>query len=153
MPTKKEDDANYWKGRRARFLMPPPDPQDDPAVLPSEDAAEHAGLAAAYYRRFNPTRPEECDCIDEIIYCEWILRRLDRTETELNTFVHENSAHTHADYPLGQPAAERPKILNALQWRAISTRKALKDAFATLRSLRAHPIPDAPVKGSPIARS
>ena len=142
MPTKKEDDANYWNGRRARLLTPSPDPQPNPALLPSEDAAAYAELVDAYYRRFRPARPEERGYVDDIVHCEWTLRRLQRTATELNNYVHENCGHTHADYPLGQPTAEKPKVFNALEWRAVSTRKALKQAFAALRELREQPIPD-----------
>ena len=142
MPNKKEYDKEYWKSRRARLRTPAHSRPAEPAVLPSEDPVEYAALAADYYARFNPTRPEERGYIDDIIYCEWMLRRLTRTESELNTFVHESCFHTHPDFPLGQPAEQRPKAFNALQWRFVSTRKALKDAFAALRELRTHPIPD-----------
>ena len=71
-----------------------------------------------------------------------MLRRLARTESELNTYVHNNCHHTHPDFALGQPAAEKPKAFNALQWRFVSTRKALREAFAALRDLRAHPVRD-----------
>jgi len=144
MPTKKVDDANYWKARRGRFEIPELPPSANRAVLPSEDPAEYDALAAEYYARFASDRPEERGYIDDIIYCEWILRRLRRTEIELNTYVYEHASHTHPDYPMGQPAAERPKLFTALTWRMISTRKALRDAFAALRELRANPIPDAP---------
>ena len=142
MPNKKETDAEYWKSRRARLRTPALPPHTDPAVLPSEDPAEYNGLAAAYYNRFKPTRPEERAYVDDIIYCEWMLRRLARTESELNTYIHNNCFHTHPDFALGQPAAEKPKAFNALQWRFVSTRKALREAFAALRDLRAHPVRD-----------
>ncbi len=142
MPNKKELDAEYWKSRRERLRTPVLVPHTEPAVLPSEDAAAYAALAAAYYERFQPARPEERGYLDDIIYCEWILRRLTRTESELHTYVHNNCSHTHPDFPLGQPAAVQPKAFNALQWRFVSTRKALREAFAALRELRAHPIGD-----------
>jgi hypothetical protein len=142
MPNKKELDAEYWKSRRERVRTPALAPHTEPAVLPSEDPAEYAALAAAYYARFNPTRPEERAYVDDIVYCEWILRRLSRTESELNTFVHNNCHHTHPDFVLGQSAAEKPRVFNALQWRFVSTRKALREAFAALRELRANPIRD-----------
>jgi hypothetical protein len=144
MPTKKVDDANYWKARRGRFQVPELPPSANPAVLPSEDPAEYDALAADYYARFQPAYPEERCYVDDIIYCEWMLRRLRRTEIELNTYVHEHSSHTHPDYPMGQPAAEQPRVFAALTWRMISTRKALLEAFAALRELRANPIPDPP---------
>uniref|UniRef100_Q01Y12 Uncharacterized protein n=1 Tax=Solibacter usitatus (strain Ellin6076) TaxID=234267 RepID=Q01Y12_SOLUE len=142
MPTKKVDDADYWKARRGRFEIPELPPSANPAVLPSEDPAAFDALTAEYYARFQPARPEERCYVDDIIYCEWMLRRLRRTEIELNTFVYEHASHTHPDYPMGQPAAERPRVFTALGWRMISTRKALREAFASLRELRANPIPE-----------
>ncbi|HEY1496302.1 MAG TPA: hypothetical protein VGF49_17240, partial [Candidatus Solibacter sp.] len=121
---------------------PDPVPPLHPSVLPSEDFAAHQLLVSEYYARFNPSRPEERSFVDDIIYCEWTLRRLVRAETELFLYLHENACTIHPDYPLGQVAAEHAKLLNALQWRGISTRKALKEAIDGLRDLRLHPIPD-----------
>jgi hypothetical protein len=144
MPTKLQDDTSYWRARQARLKTPAPKPSEYPAVLPSEDPADYALLVAQYYSRFNPTVPEERGYVDDIIYCEWILRRLVRTETELTTFVYLDCTHSHPDFPLGQPAAERAKLFTALQWRGISTRKALREALAGLRDIRLHPIKDSP---------
>jgi hypothetical protein len=140
MPTKLQDDTSYWRARQARLKTRAPKPSQYPAVLPSENPADYALLVAEYYARFNPTLPEERGYVDDIIYCEWILRRLVRTETELTTFVYLDCTHSHPDFPLGQPAAERAKLFTALQWRGISTRKALREAIAGLRDLRLHPI-------------
>ncbi|HEY1496095.1 MAG TPA: hypothetical protein VGF49_16195 [Candidatus Solibacter sp.] len=139
---KADHDANYWKERRAHYGIPDPEPLLHPSVLPSENLAEHQLLVAEFYASLNPTRPEECAFVDDIIYCEWILRRLSRTESELLGFLHQNTDTTHPDFPLGQPAAENARLFTALQWRAISTRKALKEAIGGLRDLRLHPIPD-----------
>uniref|UniRef100_Q01TB0 Uncharacterized protein n=1 Tax=Solibacter usitatus (strain Ellin6076) TaxID=234267 RepID=Q01TB0_SOLUE len=139
---KDDHDASYLKERRARYGIPDPEPLLHPSVLPTENLADYELLVAEYYASLNPTRPEERSFVDDIIYCEWILRRLARTETELITHVHAGAGTTHADYPLGQPAAQNAKLFTALQWRAISTRKALKEAIDGLRDLRLHPIPD-----------
>ena len=139
---KADHDAQCWKERRARYGIADPEPLLLPSVLPSENLADYEFLVAEYYSSLNPTRPEECSFVDDIIYCEWILRRLARTETELLGFVHANADPTHAGYPLGQPAAQKAKLFTSLQWRAISTRKALKEAIDGLRELRLHPIPD-----------
>lgn len=149
---KKEHDANWWKERRARLQLPEPQPLLDPCVLPSENLADYERLVAEYYARFAPTRPEERGFIDDIVYCEWILRRLARTESELIRYAHNEASTPHPDYPLGQPAAQKPKLFTALEWRAISTRKALQDALEGLRDLRRHPVPDSlpdPVSASP----
>ena len=139
---KADHDAQCWKERRARYGIADPEPLLHPSVLPSEDLADYELLVAEYYSSLNPTRPEECSFVDDIIYCEWILRRLARTETELLGFVHRHASTTHADFPLGQPAAQDAKLFTSLQWRAISTRKALKEAIEGLRDLRLHPNPD-----------
>ncbi len=114
------------------------------AVLPCEDRAAHDALVAAYYQRFRPTLPEERVYVDELIRCEWTLLRLRRTESELNSYVHQNCFHPDPDSPLGQPAAIDAKVFSSLQWRVNSVRKARKEALACLRDLRENPIPDPP---------
>jgi len=116
----------------------------DTAVLPCEDRAAHDALVSAYYHRFRPTLPEERVYVDELIRCEWTLIRLRRTESELNSYVHENCFDPDPDFPLGQPAAIDPKVFSSLQWRVNSIRKARKEALACLRDLRENPIPDSP---------
>src|SRR4051794_18650807 len=106
------------------------------AVLPCEDRAAHDALVADHYARFAPNLPEERVYVDEIIRCEWLLRRLQRTETELTLFVHESCFRPDPDYPLAQPAATNPKVFSGLQWRINSIRKAKKEAIAALRELR-----------------
>ncbi len=115
----------------------------DSAVLPSEDPADRAALVAEYYARFRPTRPEERVYVDDLIHAEWTLRRLRRTETELNGFVYQDCCSPDPDYPIGQPAARNPRVFSALQWRLNATRKARKDSLAALRELRENPVPAA----------
>ncbi len=114
------------------------------AVLPCEDRAAHDALVASYYDRFRPTLPEVRVYVDEIIRCEWTLRRLRRTESELTSYIHENSFDPDPDFPLGQPAAIDAKVFSSLQWRLNAIRKARKEALACLRDLRENPIPDPP---------
>ena len=116
----------------------------DTAVLPCEDRAAHDALVASYYHRFTPTLPEERVYVDEIIRCEWTLLRLRRTESELNSYVHQNCFIPDPDSPLGQPAAIDAKVFSSLQWRVNSIRKARKEALACLRDLRENPITDPP---------
>ncbi len=116
----------------------------DTAVLPCEDRAAHDALVAAYYQRFRPALPEERLYVDEIIRCEWTLLRLRRTESELTSYVHENSSNPDPDCPLGQAAAVDSKVFSSLQWRINSVRKARKEALASLRDLRENPIAPPP---------
>ncbi len=142
-------DANQWKEKRARYHLPDPVPPVHHSVLPSEDLAAYQLLVAEYHASFNPATPEERSFVDDIIYCEWTLRRLVRAETELFLYLHENAGTIHPDCPLGQPAAEHARLFNSLQWRGISTRKALKEAIDGLRDLRLHPIPDPEPSATP----
>jgi hypothetical protein len=142
MPNKEQDDRAYWKdrcdGRRVRLNSRRPE------CLPSEDVAAYDALEAEFYADLKPAFPEERSYVDEIVFLVWSLRRLDRTEVELFTYLHQNAYHTHADFPLGQPLVENPKAFNALTWRAISVRKALKEAFAAFYDLRDNPLPPPP---------
>jgi len=153
MPNKREDDANYWRRRQERDKLPSHKQLENPCVLPCEDLAAWQLLVSEYYNHFQPTRPEERAVIDDIIYCEWILRRIYRTEVELNQYIYEYKVRTHPDFPLGQPAAEAYKLFNALEWRAISTRKALREALDELRDLRLHPIPGPVPEPEPVTET
>jgi hypothetical protein len=113
------------------------------AVLPSEDPAAHDALVAQYYARLQPACPEERVYVDDIIQADWLLLRLRRTETELNTYVHQTCSSPDPDYTVGQPAAYNPKVFSSLQWRVNATRKARREALAALRELRDNPLPPA----------
>jgi acylphosphatase len=152
MPNKKQDDNDYWKEKRAdRPNAPKRRHGRRPECLPTEDADEYTAIETEFYASLNPVFPEERSFVDDIVYNIWMLRRLDRTEVELFTYVHENAGRTHPDFPLGQPLAEKPKAFNALMWRYISIRKALKEAFAGFRDLRENPFPLPPPPPPPPA--
>jgi hypothetical protein len=112
-------------------------------VLPSEDPAVLDALVAEYYASFQPNGPAERSFLDDLIRAEWTLRRLRRTEAQLNSFAHQNFSRADPDLPLGQAAVLNPKAFSALQWRINATRKARKDAVAVLRQLRENPVPHA----------
>jgi len=145
MPTKEQCDAEWWVEKRERRPNAPKRLHGRrPECLPDEDAAIYSAIEAEFYASLKPSVPEERSYVDDIIYCSWMLRRLDRTQVELYTFVHEHALHTHPDFPLGQPIAENPQSFNAIMWRYISLRKALKEAFAGFRELRENPLPFPP---------
>jgi hypothetical protein len=121
------------------------------SVLPCEDPAAHQALIDRYYARFSPTLPEERVYVDELIRCEWLIRRLRRTETELYGYIHENCIYPDHDHPLGQAVAKDPRAFSSLQWRLNALRKARAEALACLRDLRENPIPDsAPIPEPPL---
>jgi hypothetical protein len=52
-------------------------------VLPSEKLADLDQLIADYYQRHNPATPEARFYLDEVIHCEWLLRRYRTAETQM----------------------------------------------------------------------
>jgi len=52
-------------------------------ILPGEDPAELDQLTADYYHHFNPANPPERKLVDDLIHAEWLLRRLNRIDTEI----------------------------------------------------------------------
>ena len=138
MPNKEQHDRAYWKERRGRRNSPLHNRR--PECLPCEDADAYDALEARFYADLKPAFPEERCYVNEIVFLVWSLQRLDRTEVELYTYFHRYTDYTHAEFPLGQPLAENPKAFNALTWRCISVRKALKEAFAAFHDLRNNPI-------------
>ena len=52
-------------------------------VLPSEKLADLEQLIDDYYQRHNPTTPEARSLVDDLIYGEWLKRRLRAAETQI----------------------------------------------------------------------
>jgi hypothetical protein len=52
-------------------------------VIPCEDPAELAALAANYQQQFRPATPAEVFLVDAIVSADWELRRLRRIEAQL----------------------------------------------------------------------
>jgi hypothetical protein len=148
MPNKEQCDRAYWDERRGSRTAPLHNRR--PECLPCEDAAAYDALQAQWYADLKPAFPEECSYVDDIVFLVWSLSRLDRTEVELYTYIHQDCYDTHPDFPLGQPLAEKPKAFNALMWRFISVRKALDEALAAWDDLRANPLPHAPQPVLPV---
>jgi hypothetical protein len=52
-------------------------------ILPGEDPAELDQLTADYYTNFHPITPPERKLVDDLVHAEWLLRRLNRIDTEI----------------------------------------------------------------------
>jgi hypothetical protein len=57
--------------------------QPQSQVIAGEDPADLAALAADYYCRFRPERPEHRALVDSLVSAEWLLRRFRRAEANL----------------------------------------------------------------------
>jgi hypothetical protein len=106
-------------------------------VLPSEDQADLEQLTGEYYQHHRPTSPEARLFVDELVHCEWNLRRLRAAETQLRQYQHGKYAHPAVDLPLGDACSCDPRVFSQLQWRIDSTRRAYHRALQALQELQA----------------
>jgi hypothetical protein len=111
-------------------------------ILPSEKVADLEQLIEEYYNRHNPTTPEARSLVDDLIYGEWIKRRLRAAETQIWAYDHEQNFRPDKKNPLGQTAASRGKAFAQLQWRMECTRRASRQALEDLQQLQAAPQPE-----------
>lgn len=83
-------------------------------VLPAEERGSLQTVANEYYARFRPSVPEERTFVDELICCEWTLRRLRSGEVLADTY----------------------KSFSRLGRRVDGTRRAFHRALASLKQLQ-----------------
>jgi len=88
-------------------------------------------LTAEYYSRFQPATPEQRLLVDNLIDCEWLLRRFRAVETQL----WENAMHVF-DITLGLVYEEHCDVFARLQRRIDSTQRHYHNALRELRRLQ-----------------
>ena len=124
-------------------------------VLPSENLADLEQLIDEWYQRHNPTTPEVRSLVDDLIYGEWIKRRLRAAETQIWAYDHQETYRPDKKNPLGQTAVSRGKAFAQLQWRTECNRRASRQALQDLHQLQAaapaQAVPHQPVE--PAGRS
>ena len=108
-------------------------------VLPSEKLADLEQLIDEYYESHHPATPETRALVDDLIYGEWLKRRLRAAETQIWAYDHQENYRPDPRYPLGQTAAGRGKAFAQLQWRMECTRRASRQALQDLQQLQARP--------------
>src|SRR6478735_11182186 len=117
-------------GIHAKSLLPP-----------SEKLADLEQLIDEWYQRHNPTTPEARSLVDDLIYGEWLKRRLRTAETQIWAYDHQENYRPDPKYPLGQTAASRGKAFAQLQWRIECTRRASRQALQDLQQLQSQTAP------------
>ena len=105
----------------------------------TENAADLEQLTAEYYQSHQPATPEARLLLDDLIRCEWTLRRLSAAETQLFEYAHQEAFREEDDFPLGQSCMNQHKPFGQLQWRIDSTRRAFYRALHALQQLEAAP--------------
>src|ERR1700694_5318302 len=104
-------------------------------VLPSEDRAALDLLVTEYHDRWHPTTPEQRFYTDELVTCEWTLRRLRTADAQLWEFEHGECYRPDDDLPLGQAFSRAARDFTHLQRRIDATRRAYARALGALQQL------------------
>ena len=68
-------------------------------VLPSEKLADLEQLIDDYYDRHNPTSPEARLYLDDLIHCEWLIRRFRTAETQIWQYQAQNTLRRRTEVP------------------------------------------------------
>ena len=95
-------------------------------VLPSEKLADLEQLIDEHYQRHHPASPEARLFVDDLIRCEWTLRRLDAAETQMWQYQSDDRFRDPQKYPLGYAASCNPGTFTKLQYRVDATRRAIQ---------------------------
>jgi len=119
-------------------------------VLPTENLAELDQLTEDYYQHHHPANPDTRALVDELIYCEWMLRRLRVAESQAWQYQSDDIYRDPQKYPLGQSATNHSTTFTKLQYRLDATRRARLKALDTLQKLQAAPAPE-PDPAPPLA--
>jgi hypothetical protein len=106
-------------------------------LLPSEDAAVYRDLINRYYADYAPADSTEAHYVDDLIYCEWNIRRLRAAERQTYTVVFNGTYKGDEDLIYGEAAFARPEAFARLQWRIDSTRRAYNSSLKLLQELQA----------------
>src|ERR1017187_2080671 len=106
-------------------------------VLPSENLADLDELIEDYYQHHHPASPDTRAFVDELIHCEWMLRRLRVAETQAWQFQSDDKYRDPQKYPLGQSATNHSTTFSKRQYRLDATRRARLRALQTLQQLQA----------------
>jgi hypothetical protein len=122
-------------------------------VLPFEDPAGLQQLIEECYHHYHPTNPEERFFVDDLIRCEWTLRRLDNAETQTWRYQNEDKYRDPEKFPLGKSASCNPNSFSKLQYRLDATRRARARALLAIEKLQAKAAaaPAPPVEPDPPA--
>ena len=113
-------------------------------VLPTEKVADLELLIEEHYAQHTPATAEARLLLDDLIHCEWELRRIRVAETQLWEYAVENKYKDKPQFPLGDAVGRYHVSFSKLQYRLDATRRACYRALAALKQLAAD-TPPAPV--------
>ena len=111
----------------------------NPSSSPPKNSPTSSTSSTNTTNHHNPTTPEARALVDDLIYGEWLKRRLRAAETQIWAYDHQENYRPDPKYPLGQTAAGRGKAFAQLQWRIECTRRASRQALQDLQQLQHEP--------------
>src|ERR1019366_4375671 len=106
-------------------------------VLPSESLADLEQLTEECYLHYHPANPEQRFYVDDLIRCEWTLRRLDNAETQTWQYQNHDIYRDPEKYPLGKATSCNPNSSSNLQSRLDAPRRARDRAILAIERLQA----------------
>jgi hypothetical protein len=124
----------------------------DSLVLPIENSADLEALTEDYYRHCRPASPIARAFVDDLIRCEWHLRRFDNAETQMWEYQNQNRFDDdEEEFPLGKSGTCNSGSYSKLQYRIDATRRARLRALQALENLQAAPAPAPAAPAEPVA--
>jgi hypothetical protein len=122
-------------------------------VIPGEDPAALALLAAEYYDRYQPATPEVRALVDTLVTAEWLQRRFRALEAQLWQFNIQGLRHPVAGLEVSQVYDRDNETFGRLQRRIDATERTYLRALATLQKIESRaPQPDDPIDQAPDPR-
>ncbi len=109
-------------------------------VLPSEKLADLEQLIEEYYDHHQPASPEARLLLDDLINCEWTLRRLHAAEAQAWKYQDSNTSRGPEKYPLGHSVTSYASTFSKLQYRLDATRRAIHRTLQALKQLQAEAV-------------
>jgi hypothetical protein len=110
-------------------------------IIPTEKRADLEQLTEEYYQRFQPNSPEVRCLVDDLIRCEWTLRRLDFAEAQAWEYQNHDIYRDPEPFPLGKSVTVNHNSYSKLQYRLDATRRAFHRTLLALKQLQAEAAP------------
>ena len=110
-------------------------------ILPSEKLADLEQLIERLLPAPRPGHPGSPLLLDEVIHCEWLLRRYRAAEAQMWQHDLENLYGEKPEHPLGKCAISRSTPFSKLQYRVDATRRAYQRPSRPSRNSKPKPPP------------
>ena len=118
--------------------------------IPGEEMDALERITAEYYRRFEPSAPEQRYCVDSLIHCDWQRRRLWIAQKQLWEFLGNYNMKNNEHTPLGETLSDASATLDRVQSRLLSLDRAYFKALSELKKLQGENFGTKPFQADPL---